>query len=110
VIERRLKAAAEGDFVVALYNPKSRRRRTQLDRAMSILGKSRPAATPVIVAANLGRPEERIATTTLGDFDAGQVDMLTVVIVGSSATRRMRKSTPARVYTPRGYAAKGRAP
>lgn len=106
VIEKRLKAAAQGDFVVAFYNPKSRRRTTQLARAISILREHRPASTPVIIAASLGRDDERISTVTLAEFDTAQVDMLTVVIVGSSTTRRIGRADPARVYTPRGYEAK----
>jgi len=109
VIEKRLCAAADGDFVVALYNPKSRRRRNQLSNALAILHGARPGATPVVIAANLGRNEERIITTTLEDFDEALVDMLTVVIVGSSATRGTEKTNPPRVYTPRGYEAKERA-
>ena len=109
-IEKRLHAAADGDFVVALYNPKSRRRQGQLSKALTILRGARPGATPVVIAASLGRREERITTTTLEDFDETLVDMLTVVIVGSTATRRTAKTTPARVYTPRGYEMKEHAP
>ncbi|HDO52290.1 MAG TPA: precorrin-3B C(17)-methyltransferase, partial [Rhizobiales bacterium] len=109
-IEKRLHAAADGDFVVALYNPKSRRRQGQLSKALTILRGARPGATPVVIAASLGRREERITTTTLKDFDETLVDMLTVVIVGSTATRRTAKTTPARVYTPRGYEMKEHAP
>lgn len=110
VIERRIRAAAEGDFVVAFYNPKSLRRTHQLGRAMSILGAHRPGATPVIIAASLGREDERITTTSLSEFDPEQADMLSLVIVGSSATRRIAKTRPERIYTPRGYEARERAP
>jgi len=106
VIKKRLKAAAEGDFVVAFYNPKSQRRTTQLEKAMEILKQHRPGSTPVIIAASLGRDDEKISTVTLDAFDTGEVDMLTVVIVGSSTTRRIGKADPPRVYTPRGYEAK----
>jgi len=110
VIERRLRAAADGDFVVAFYNPKSRRRKDQLAKAIAILRAQRPGTTPVIVAASLGRPEERIITTDIDAFDLGQVDMLSIVIVGSSATRNLTRTTPPRIYTPRGYEAKEPTP
>ena len=110
VIEKRLKAAAEGDFVVAFYNPKSRRRTSQLEHAISILKEHRPGSTPVIIAASLGRDDENIKTVTLNEFNTDEVDMLTVVIVGSSTTRRITRTDPARVYTPRGYEAKEPAP
>ncbi len=109
-IEKRLHAAAEGDFVVALYNPKSRRRTDQLGQAISILRGHRPVETPVIIAASLGRPEERITTTTIAQFDPEHVDMLSIVIVGSSSTRRISQTRPERIYTPRGYEAKERTP
>jgi len=110
VIKKRLHAAAEGDFVVALYNPKSHRRQNQLEQAIEILHVKRPDTTPVIVAASLGRPEERITHTNLGAFDPEQVDMLSIVIVGSSTTRRIAKLKPVRIYTPRGYEMKERIP
>lgn len=111
VIEQRLQAAAQGDFVVALYNPKSMKRQDQIVRAMEILRAHRPDATPVTVAANLGRPEERVAVTTLAAFDPGAVDMLSLVLVGASTTRAIETGAGRpRVYTPRGYARKREAP
>ena len=108
IIEKRLRAAAHGDFVVALYNPRSKRRQQQLAKAIAILHEHRPDATPVIVATSLGRPEEQITTTTLAEFDATIVDMLSLVIIGSSATRWDAASR--RVYTPRGYDARELVP
>lgn len=106
-IEKRLHAAASGDFVVALYNPRSERRRHQLLRAIEILSAERPADTPVTIATNLGRPGERLTVTPLADFDPDLVDMLSLVLVGSSATRAFQGGDgQVRVYTPRGYAAK----
>jgi cobalt-precorrin 5A hydrolase/precorrin-3B C17-methyltransferase len=106
-IEQRLKAAAEGDFVVAFYNPVSLRRRSQLAAAKEILLKKRPADTPVILARNLGREGERVTVVDLAALDIDAVDMLTLVIVGSSETRRVaRPDGGVWVYTPRGYAAK----
>ena len=106
-IERRLKAAAEGDFVVAFYNPVSQRRRSQLAAAKEILLTKRPADTPVVIARNLGREGERITVVTLSQLDIDAVDMLTLVIIGSSETRVVtRPDGGVWVYTPRGYAAK----
>jgi cobalt-precorrin 5A hydrolase/precorrin-3B C17-methyltransferase len=109
-IERRLQAAADGDFVVALYNPASARRREQLPRAIEILRAQRPPATPVVVARNLGRSGETVDVTTLAAFDAAVVDMLTLLLVGSSRTRAFADSVSRRVYTPRGYAARRAEP
>jgi cobalt-precorrin 5A hydrolase/precorrin-3B C17-methyltransferase len=105
-IERRLHAAADGDFVVALYNPASARRRDQLGRALAILRAQRPPETPVIVARNLGRTDERVTIADLATMDAASVDMLTLLLVGSSNTRAFGSGAMRRVYTPRGYAAK----
>ena len=101
-IERRLEAAATGDFVVALYNPVSKRRREALPKARDILLGHRPDDTPVVLARNLGRDGEAVRTVNLAALDVDDVDMLTVVIVGSSRTRRVGDW----VYTPRGYDAK----
>jgi cobalt-precorrin 5A hydrolase/precorrin-3B C17-methyltransferase len=107
VIEKRLKAAAEGDFVVALYNPASTARTRQLARAAEILRCARPGDTPVVLARNLGRIGEEVAVIALDKLPPEQVDMLTVVLIGSSATRRAaRGDGGCWVYTPRGYAAK----
>lgn len=105
-IESRLDAAAQGDFVIALYNPRSRRRTSQLEQAVEILRQHRPPETPVIVAANLGRADERLTVVSLNAFEPEIVDMLTVVIIGSSETRKTGTATRTRVYTPRGYEAK----
>ncbi len=102
-IERRLRAAADGDFVVALFNPASARRRTQLTRAREILLAARAAATPVVVARNVGRPGERITFTTLGELGTDGIDMLTLIIVGSSHSRLITRGPRQWLYTPRGY-------
>ncbi|MEM7429338.1 MAG: precorrin-3B C(17)-methyltransferase, partial [Pseudomonadota bacterium] len=110
VIERRLKAAAEGDFVVAFYNPKSQRRTSQIVRAMEILAARRPPDTPVVIASSLGRPEECIRVRPLSAFDPDEVDMLTLVMVGSSETRVLETGDGKTwVYTPRGYEKKREA-
>lgn len=107
VIENRLHAAAQGDFVTAFYNPRSLKRRDQLDRAIAILRPHRRADTPVIIASNLGRPEETVRIVPLQDFDTGVVDMLTLVMVGSSQSKSFtRGDGRTYAYTPRGYAKK----
>ncbi|MCE7026478.1 precorrin-3B C(17)-methyltransferase [Jiella sp. CBK1P-4] len=106
-IKRRVKAAAEGDFVIAFYNPVSKKRRTQLAFARDVLLQHRPADTPVILAANLGRKGETVRIVPLEALDVDEVDMLTVVIVGSSNTRVVSTGDGKRwAYTPRGYARK----
>jgi cobalt-precorrin 5A hydrolase/precorrin-3B C17-methyltransferase len=107
-IERRLEAAAAGDFVVALYNPASARRRDAIVRAREILAASRDPATPVVVARNIGRDDETVKIETLGGAWTDRVDMLTIVLIGSSMTRLVDVAGSIRVYTPRGYAAKRR--
>jgi cobalt-precorrin 5A hydrolase / precorrin-3B C17-methyltransferase len=104
VIERRLEAAAAGDFVTVLYNPASRRRRDGLLRALATLAAARTPDTPVIHARNLGRVAESVELGRLGSFDPAAVDMLSLVIVGASRTRLIeRPGRRAFVYTPRGY-------
>jgi cobalt-precorrin 5A hydrolase/precorrin-3B C17-methyltransferase len=106
-IKRRIAGAVEGDFVIAFYNPVSKRRRTQLAYARDELLQHRPHDTPVILATNLGRRGERIRVVPLGELKVDDVDMLTVVIVGSSQTRTVGTGDGRQwVYTPRGYAAK----
>ncbi|MCP4182382.1 MAG: precorrin-3B C(17)-methyltransferase [Hyphomicrobiales bacterium] len=106
-IQKRVKAAAEGDFVIAFYNPVSRRRRTQLAYARDRLLEHRPPQTPVILATNLGRDGEKIRVVELQDLNIDDVDMLTVVVVGSSDTRSIRTGDGNQwVYTPRGYSSK----
>ena len=103
VIENRLQAAAKGDFVLALYNPSSNKRTRQLVRAAEILAEHRPAGTPVIVARNVGRPEESLRVLDLSELRDTRVDMLSLVIIGATNTRRMRLAGTECVYTPRGY-------
>ncbi|MVA17342.1 precorrin-3B C(17)-methyltransferase [Agrobacterium vitis] len=106
-IQRRVKAAGEGDFVIAFYNPVSMKRRTQLAYARDQLLTYRPADTPVILATNLGRPGEMVRVVSLGALNVDDVDMLTVVIVGSSESRTVKTGNGKTwVYTPRGYSGK----
>lgn len=99
MIERRVRAAAEGDFTVCFYNPRSRARDWQLARALEILGEHRPPETPVGFVRNAGRRDESMDLTTLKDLDPERVDMFTVVIVGSSRSR----TVAGRFLTPREY-------
>jgi precorrin-3B C17-methyltransferase len=104
VIERRLRAAAEADFVLALLNPKSRRRDWQYRRAQEVLARHRAPETPVGVVRNAYRPGQAVEVTTVGRMGEAAVDMFTTVIVGSSHTRRFGNV----VVTPRGYEVRGR--
>ena len=109
VILQRLDAAAKGDFVVALYNPVSSKRRELLEMAKNILLPFRSPDTPVIRARNLGRPGEQVSVLKLEELTTETIDMLTLVLVGSSKTRvYYDKNNHPRVYTPRGYERKRR--
>ncbi|WP_405432431.1 precorrin-3B C(17)-methyltransferase [Micromonospora sp. NBC_00617] len=99
VIERRVTAAAEGDFVTLFYNPRSRARDWQLGKALGILAAHRPPDTPVGVVRNASRRGERVHLATLATLDPAIVDMYSVVVVGNSDTRLVA----GRMVTPRGY-------
>jgi len=105
-IRRRVKSAAEGDFVIAFYNPVSKRRRTLLAEAKAILLAHRPDDTPVLLARSLGRPDETLRYVPLSALGVDDVDMMTVVLVGSSHSRLAQLGEGPRMYTPRGYARK----
>ena len=100
VIERRIKAAAVGDFVTAVYNPKSNGRYWQLYRLKEIfLSEGRAENTPVGYVRQAGRPEQEVTVTTLGAFDPEAVDMFTVVLIGNSQSYQWNGE----FITPRGY-------
>ncbi|QNJ02064.1 bifunctional cobalt-precorrin-5A hydrolase / precorrin-3B C17-methyltransferase [Synechococcus sp. PROS-U-1] len=99
VIEKRLEAAAAGDFVLALYNPRSKGRDWQLGQAKQILLKRRPPTTPVMLARQLGRAEESLQITSLERLEPESVDMLTLVLIGNSSSR----AEDGWMVTPRGY-------
>lgn len=104
VIEMRLRHAAQADLVMAFYNPISRARPWQLDRALDAVRAHRAADTVVVLGRDIGRPGATLATTTLGALRSDQVDMRTMVIVGSSTTRRFAIGDGREwVYTPRWY-------
>ena len=100
MIERRIRAAAEGDFVTVLYNPRSNGRDWQLRAALTALAGHRPSCVPAGVVRNASRAGQRVTLTTLADLDVTTVDMLAIVIVGASTTR----CVAGRMVTPRGYA------
>jgi cobalt-precorrin 5A hydrolase/precorrin-3B C17-methyltransferase len=99
IIERRIRAAAEGDFVVAFYNPRSKERDWQLGAALEILAGHRDPGTPVGVVHDAFRPGQRVLVTTLAETDPAVADMSSVVIVGSASTQIVA----GRMVTPRGY-------
>ncbi len=99
VIERRIKAAAVGDFVVAVYNPKSHGRYWQLYRLQELFLKWRSSETPIGYVRQAGREEQEIKVTTLGNFDPEDVDMFTVILIGNSQSY----VSGDKIITPRGY-------
>ncbi len=99
VIERRIKAAAVGDFVTAVYNPKSHGRYWQLYRLQELFLQERSADTPVGYVRQAGRDEQEVKVTTLGQFDPEDVDMFTVILIGNSQTY----VADGKMVTPRGY-------
>ena len=99
VIERRIKAAAVGDFVTAIYNPKSNGRYWQLYRLQELFLKYRSAETPVGYVRQAGREEQEVKTVTLAEFDPEDVDMFTVIIIGNSQSY----VSEGKMITPRGY-------
>ena len=99
VIERRIKAAAVGDFVTAVYNPKSHGRYWQLYRLQELFLQERSTDTPVGYVRQAGREEQEVKLTTLGAFDPEDVDMFTVILIGNSQTYIADR----KMITPRGY-------
>lgn len=101
VIERRLNSATEADFVIAIYNPKSRNRRQNFGKAVEIIRKYRSDNTPVGIVKNATREGETVIATTLGkimDYNE-TIDMSTLVLIGNSESRLWDN----RIITPRGY-------
>ena len=99
IIEKRIKAAAMGDFVTAIYNPKSHGRYWQLYRLIELFLQERSADTPVGYVRQAGREEQEVKVTTLGEFDPEDVDMFTVILIGNSQTY----IADGNFITPRGY-------
>ncbi len=99
MIRRRLEAVASADLVAALYNPRSKKRVHQLEEAVEIFLRYRPAETPSGVGTAVGTPEEHVELTVLGDLLSVDINMRSVVIIGNSHS----KSVDGRFITPRGY-------
>ena len=102
-IERRIEAAAYGDFITAIYNPKSQGRYWQLYRLIEIFSQHRSPDTPVGYVRQAGRPEQEVTLTTLAEFDPEQVDMFTVVLIGNTQSYNWE----GHFITPRGYYCEG---
>ena len=104
IVLKRLTAVAQGDFVLALYNPASKARPARLGDALAHLRALKDAATPVAFARAVGRPDERMHLTSLGEADPALVDMATLVVIGSSETRWVAGADGRRwMLTPRSY-------
>jgi precorrin-3B C17-methyltransferase len=98
-IQKRIEAAAWGDFVTSIYNPKSVKRYWQLNKLKTIFLLHRAPETPVAICYQLGRPEEKITLTTLADLNIEDVDMFSLVVIGNSQTFKHKNH----LITPRGY-------
>ncbi|MFE2147178.1 precorrin-2 C(20)-methyltransferase [Streptomyces sp. NPDC059456] len=104
VIAERLRAAAAADLVLALYNPGSRSRTWQVAQAKELLLELRSAETPVVVARDVGGPEQSVRILPLGELEPSEVDMRTILLIGSSQTRVTERPDGSRVtWTPRRY-------
>jgi cobalt-precorrin 5A hydrolase/precorrin-3B C17-methyltransferase len=104
IIEKRLDLAAQADLALAFYNPISRSRPWQLGRALEIIRQHREPGTPVVLGRDIGRPGQTLRVITLGQLEVDQVDMRTMVLIGSSTTRVFpRLDGNTWVYTPRSY-------
>lgn len=99
VIEDRLEKAAKADFVIAIYNPKSKGRKAHLKNALEIISKYRKGNTPVGIVQDSGRANTKITITTLDSVDYNKVNMLCVLIIGNSNTYIKGN----KIITPRGY-------
>jgi len=107
IIEKRLDLAAEADLALAFYNPISRARPWQLGQALEIVGRHRTPETVVVLGRDIGRPGQTLRVTTLGELTPDQVDMRTMVLIGSSTTCVFPRSEGGEwVYTPRWYGEK----
>lgn len=104
IIEQRLRAASEGDFVLAIYNPASKTRRADLQKALDLLRDVRGGKTIAIIATNIGRDQEEITITNLAEINHELVTMQSLLIIGSSHTRLIeREGKPPFIFTPRFY-------
>lgn len=104
VIEKRLHAAAAADFVIVIYNPRSKRRTSHIEKARDIVASYRPGATPVGIVTAATRENERVVVTTLADMLGEEINMQSCVLIGNESTFTWRN----KMITPRGYAGKYR--
>ena len=104
IIEKRIEAAAQADFVIVIYNPKSKKRTWQLERAQQIILNFRNKSTPVGIVTGAMRDQQSVDVIALKDLHTADVNMQTTVFVGSSASRHYLNF----MYTPRGYSQKYR--
>lgn len=102
-IEKRIKAAADADFVTAIYNPRSEGRFWQLERLKEIFLQHRQPGTPVGIVRQAGRDEESVEITTLKELDCTKADMFTTLIIGNSKTYLSQNNSREVMITPRGY-------
>lgn len=98
-IKLRIEMASKGDFVMAIYNPKSKNRTMQIEEAFDIIRRYKDGSTPVGIVRNSGREGREISCTTVGDIDFKQIDMMTVIIIGNRETY----FKDGNIITPRGY-------
>jgi precorrin-2 C20-methyltransferase/precorrin-3B C17-methyltransferase len=105
LIEQRLRAVSEADLVLAIYNPASRSRTTQVAEAQAILLEHLSPNTVVVVGRDVGRDEESLSVTTLGELDPASIDMKCLLLIGASSTRATGSG---QVWTPR-FAERSRA-
>lgn len=108
LIRKRLEAALGADFVLGIYNPRSRRRTSQLEETLSLALSLRGPQTPVGLVRQAFRPEQSVRVMRLGELDPVEVDMLSILIIGNASTRIMEDGRGERMLTPRGYAGKYR--
>lgn len=99
IIKNRIEKASEGDFIISLYNPKSKGRTTQIVEARDIMLKYKNKNTPVVLLRNIGRENENYTLTNLDEFLNYEIDMFTMVIIGNSMTYVLN----GKMVTPRGY-------
>jgi cobalt-precorrin 5A hydrolase/precorrin-3B C17-methyltransferase len=104
IIAQRIAAAAQADFAIAFYNPVSKQRTWQLEKARAILLQWRSPQTPVVLARNVGRPGQSVIVKTLEQLAIDDADMRTVILVGSSKTHIVHQGQEKQwIYTPRHY-------
>ncbi len=99
IIEKRIKGALLGEFVVAIFNPQSKERDWQLKKTIKMFLEKREKDTPILIARQVGRKDQRISFSTLEDFPYSQIDMLTLIIIGNSKTKLVEN----KFISPRGY-------